>query len=479
MIIIVGAGITGLSAAFELVRRGLPFTVLEASPRAGGLVRTEHIDGYTIEAGPESVLAQKPAALELFEALGLSAQVVTSLTPRTAFILGHGRLHPLPSPSVLGIPTRMAGVAGYGLLPVAARARLALEPWVPRRRSTEDESVGAFFRRRFGGATVGLIADPLLGGIHSGNVERLSMRSLFPRFLDAEARRGSVLRAFRHTAPAGGGEGLFRSLEGGMGGLVEAIERRLPAGSLQCSAAVTRIERGGGDKPGWRVWTGDREAAAADAVILTTPAWVTARLLEPLDAGAAALCAGITYASSTSVSLAWPRAAVAHPLSGSGFVVARRASNLRITACTWVSSKWTGRAPAGMVLLRAFAGGAHDPEAVEMEDEAIVGAVVRDLAAVLGITGAPVLSRVARWPRAGAQHEVGHGVRVAEIERRLERHAGLQVAGSGFHAVGLPDCIAAGRAAAARAADYTMIGKTSPDATDGAGRTDMQIEGQE
>ncbi len=479
MIIIVGAGITGLSAAFELARRGLPFRVLEASPRAGGLIRTEHIDGYTIEAGPESVLAQKPAALELFEALGLSAQVVTSLVPRTAFILGHGRLHPLPSPSVLGIPTTMAGVVSYGLLPAAARARLAIEPWVPRRRSTEDESVGAFFRRRFGGATVGLIAEPLLGGIHSGNVERLSMRSLFPRFLDAEARRGSVLRAFRHAAAAGGGEGLFRSLDGGMGGLVEAIERQLPAGSVQCGAAVTHLERGGGDRPEWRVWTGDGEAAAADAVILTTPAWVTARLLEPIDDEAAALCAGITYVSSVSVSLAWPRAAVAHPLRGSGFVVARRASNLRITACTWVSSKWAGRAPAGMVLLRAFMGGAHDPEAVEMEDAAIVASVVRDLAAVLGIGGAPVLARVARWPRAGAQHEVGHAARVEAIERRLDRHPGVQVAGSGFHAVGLPDCITDGRAAAARAADCTMIGRTSPDATAGAGRTDIQIEGQE
>ena len=477
MIIIVGAGITGLAAAFELTRRGIPFQLLEASPRPGGLIHTEHIDGYTIEAGPESVLAQKPAAPELFEALGLSAQVVTSLTPRTAFILKHGRLHPLPSPSVLGIPTTMPGILRYGLLPPAARARLALERLVPRRRDDDDdESVAGFFSRRFGAATVGLIAEPLLGGIHSGSVERLSMRSLFPRFPDAEARRGSVLRAFGPTAAAAAGDGLFRSLAGGMGELVTAIERRLPDGSLRCGVPVTGITNAGRDG-GWRVATAGGETAA-DAVIVATPALAAARLLQPIDPVAAAQCAAVAYASSAGVSLAWPRAAVAHPLQGSGFVVARRYNALRMTACTWISSKWAGRAPAGMVLLRAFIGGTHDPGAVDEDDRALIECAVRDLSAVLGISGAPALAHVARWRAAGAQHEVGHDARVEAIEQRLTSHRGLLIAGSGFRAVGIPDCIADGRAAAARAAECTMIGRAARGADAGAGPFDTESEGQ-
>lgn len=468
MVIIVGAGITGLSAAFELARRGVPFRLFEAASRPGGLIHTEHLDDYVIEAGPESVLAQKPAALELMEAVGLGPSVITSLQPRTAFVLKAGRLHPLPSPSVLGIPVTPGALARYSLLSPAARLRIALEPLV-RGRARDDESVGSFFRRRFGRATVGLIAEPLLGGIHAGDIESLSMRSLFPRLLEAEAQRGSVLAAFR-GAPRPDGDGLFRTLAGGMSTLVEALERRLPAGSIEYGAPVAGITRlPGGGPPRWRVRTpgGDSEA---DAVILASPAHAAAGLLRPLDPEAAAICDGIPYASSVSVALAWPRAAVAHPLSGSGFVVARRYNRLRITACTWVSSKWPGRAPQGMVLLRAFAGGAHDPGVVDLDDEALVALAVRDLSGLLGITGAPAFSRVARWRRAGAQHTVGHAARVGAVERRLAALGSLFVAGSGFHAVGIPDCIADGRAAAVRAAECTMIDRGSP-ARGGDGRT--------
>ena len=230
MIVIVGAGITGLSAAFELSARGIPFQVLEASPRSGGLIRTDRIDGFVVEAGPESVLAQKPAALELCDALGLDLPADRDHSPaHGAFVLKRGRLHPLPSPSVLGVPTTLEGIAGYGLLSPAARARLALEIAVPR-GGGGDESVGSFFRRRFGRESVGLIAEPLLGGIHAGDIETLSMKSLFPRFVDAEARGGSVLRAFRPSGQPPAGGGLFRTLAGGMGELVDGLERTLPRG---------------------------------------------------------------------------------------------------------------------------------------------------------------------------------------------------------------------------------------------------------
>lgn len=456
MIIIVGAGITGLSAGFELAARGIPFQILEASPRAGGLIRTEHTNGFTIEAGPDSVLAQKPAALELCDALGLTPSLIATNTPRTAFVLKRGRLYPLPSPSVLGVPTTLRGIAHYDLLAPIARARLAMEVLIPR-RSGGDESVGSFFRRRFGRQTVGLIAEPLLGGIHAGDIDALSMKSLFPRFLEAEARRGSVLRMFRRTHPRAAGVGLFRSLAGGMGELVEALERRLPRGSIQCDSPVLGIGRSGsGDPETWHVRSRNGDAGAG-AVILACPAHVASGLLAPIDATAAARCAEVPYASTASIALAWPREAVSHPLDGSGFVVARRYNTVRITACTWVSSKWAGRAPQGSVLLRAFIGGSHDPGAVDLDDEELVDIAVRDLADVLGIKGPPQVSSVARWRRAGAQHNVGQIERVADIDARLAAHRGLFVAGSGFRAVGIPDCIADGRAAAVRAVECIKI----------------------
>jgi len=453
LIIIIGGGITGLAAAFELSTRGVPFQLLEASPRAGGLIRTDHVDGFTIEAGPDSVLAQKPAAIELCEALGLGPRLISTTPPRTAFVLKKGRLHPLPSPSVLGIPTTWRGIAAYDLLSPIARARLAIEPLVPPRRRPgprpdDDESVGGFFRRRFGPATVDLIAEPLLGGIHAGDIDSLSIASLFPRLVEAEIRRGSVIRAFSGTGRAGAADGLFRSLGSGMGELVTAIERRLPAGSIRCDSPVRGVVKDGAT---WHVSTADG-VLPARAVVLACPAHAAARVLAPVDGPAAALCAEVPYVSTASVALAWPREAVRHPLAGSGFVVARAHNALRIAACTWVSSKWSGRAPAGTVLLRAFVGGAHDPDAVDLPDERLVEVVSRELAVILGIEGVPILSRVYRWQRAGAQHNVGQIARVAEIESRLARQGAIVVAGSGFRSVGIPDCIADGRAAAARAA---------------------------
>jgi oxygen-dependent protoporphyrinogen oxidase len=453
VIIIIGGGITGLAAAFELSARGVPLQLLEASPRAGGLIRTEHIDGFTVEAGPDAVLAQKPAAIELCEALGLGPRLISTTPPRTAFVLKKGRLHPLPSPSVLGIPTTWRGIAGYDLLSPLARLRLAIEPAIPRRtrrgsQTPDDESVGAFFRRRFGPAAVDLIAEPLLGGIHAGDIDSLSLASLFPRLLEAETRRGSVIRAFRHTQRASTGDGLFRSLGSGMGELVAAIERRLPAGSIRYDSPVSDVIR---DGAGWRVATADGSVPAR-AVVLACPAHAAARILARIDDRAAALCAEVPYVSTASVALAWPRAAVRHPLAGSGFVVARAFNQVRVTACTWVSSKWSGRTPAGAVLLRAFVGGAHDPGAVDLTDEELVGIASRELAGILDIEGDPILSRVHRWRAAGAQHNVGQIARAAEIESRLARHGGLFVAGSGFRSVGIPDCIADGRAAGAQAA---------------------------
>jgi oxygen-dependent protoporphyrinogen oxidase len=443
-VIIVGAGITGLAAAYELTVRGVPFTTLEASDRAGGLILTEKVDGFTIEAGPDSMLAQKPAGIELCEELGLGSRLITTNPPRRAFVLLNGRLHPLPRRSVLGIPTTWRGIASYDLLPWRARARIAMEPLAWRRKAaTDDESVATFFRRHFGSTAARLIAEPLLGGIHAGSIEQLSIRSLFPRLADAESRGSSVMRALRRTRQ-GTGEGMFRSLSSGMGEIVAAIERRLPPGSLRFNRRVTGLVR---DQNEWRVRC-EQESFVARAVVLAVPAPVASQMLRPLDAEAAQLCGEVPYVSTASIALAWPRSEIAHQLAGSGFVVARVPGAPRITACTWVSSKWSNRAPAGWALLRAFVGGAHDPGAVSLSDDDLVQTAISDVSRVLGIATAPRLARIYRWLNAGAQHTVGHLDRIARLEERLRAHPGIVVAGSGFRSIGIPDCIADGRAAA-------------------------------
>ncbi|HET7696231.1 MAG TPA: protoporphyrinogen oxidase [Vicinamibacterales bacterium] len=430
-VVIVGAGIAGLSAAYELTRRGRGVRVLEASRRAGGLIHTEHTGGFTIEAGPDSILNAKPAALTLIRELGIASALQTVRPGARAFVLKGTVLHALPQPSLLGIPLTAEALARYDLLSPAGRERIAIEPTIPPRRGDDDEAVGAFFRRRFGDEAVDLIAQPLLGGIHAGDIEQLSMRSLFPSLVAREREHGRVTIP---AAPRGGDAG-FSSLRGGMSTLVDALVRSLPPGTIEFNASV-------------------RSLADIDAgcTILALPAHAAAPLIAPLDADAAALAATVPYVSTASVALAWPRASVPHPLDGTGFVVSRRYSAVRITACTWVSSKWEDRAPDGTALLRAFVGGAHDPAVAELPDDDLIAIVRRDLRDVMGITAAPSLARAYRWPRAGAQHVVGHLDRVAEIERRLAPHR-VFVAGSGFRAVGIPDCVADGRRVAAAVTD--------------------------
>jgi oxygen-dependent protoporphyrinogen oxidase len=448
-VIVVGGGITGLTAAYELSKRDLRVAVLEAAARSGGLIRTERVDGFTIEAGPDAILSSKPAALDLVRELGLEGHIQYVRTPG-AFVLRGRRLYKLPSPSLLGLPLTWRALAGYRQLPWHARVRLALEPRVPPRTADDDESVGAFFRRRFGPDTVDIIAQPLLGGIHAGDIEQLSMRSLFPRLIELERVHGGVLAtSAKATTPMADGRSpartMFFTLRAGLSALVDALERAVPAGAIRYDARVDALTRTDG---GW-----DIAGIEAQAVVFAAPAHAAASLLRPVDERAAALCAQVPYVSTASVALAWPRAAVPHALDGTGFVVARRHSNVRVTACTWVSSKWDHRAPPEHVLLRAFLGGSHDPDVVSLSDDALVAIARRDLSAVHGITAAPSLARVFRWPRAGAQHTVGHLDRVAEIERRLEGQ-GIFTAGSGFRSVGIPDCIADARRVAATAASY-------------------------
>ena len=448
---VVGGGIAGLSAAYELHVRGARFRLLEAGSRVGGVILTECINGFTLDAGPDSLLVQKPAAIALCDELGLGGRLVPTLPPNTAYVLRAGTLYPLPEASVLGVPTRLLPLVASGLLSARAKLRMAMDLVLPARTSvdTDDESIESFFRRRFGDEAVTYLAEPLLAGIHAGDVGRLSMRALFPRLLDAEQQDGSVIRAFRRLNRTTRDTALFRSLPGGIAELVDALVRALPEGALRRS---TRIQAIAGQRS-YILCRDSDGVLQAGALILAVPTYVAADLIAPLDEELAALCRAVGYTSTAAVLLSYSRSAIRHPLRGTGFLVPRSERGYTITATSWVSSKWPGRAPEGQVLLRAFMGGTRDPHALDRSDRELVQQAHTDLAKILQIDESPGLTRVYRWPRANPQYEVGHLERIAAIERRLERWPGLYLTGSGFRGVGIPDCIADGRSVAAAAVE--------------------------
>jgi oxygen-dependent protoporphyrinogen oxidase len=451
--VVIGAGIAGLAAAWELQQRGVRPLVIEQQSRAGGVILTEKINGFVIDAGPDSLLVHKPAAVDLCHELGIADRLFPTLPPRTAFVVRDGALVPLPEASFLGLPTSIRPFVQARLFSWPGKARMAAELILPARREESDESIGSFMRRRFGAEAVEYLAEPLLAGIHAGEVEQLSVHALFPRLVDAERTRGSVLRSLFATrpppAPSGATPGAFVSFPGGISELVQALVTRLGGDAIRHDCAVARVA---GSGP-YTVTLASGEAVAARAVIAATPAWSAASILQPVSAPLAVLCRDIPYASSATVFVALERDQVRHPLAGSGYVVPRR-QRRALMAATWVSSKWPQRAPAGHVLLRGFLGGASDPDVLAKTDGELASAAFDDLAEMLGISGKPLLTRVFRWPRASAQYHVGHLARVRAIDDHLSRLPGLYLTGSGYRGTGIPDCIADARLTAARAAAF-------------------------
>ena len=447
-VVIVGAGIAGLSAAFDLQNRGLTVRVLEAESRVGGVIATERLDDWVIDAGPDSLLVQKPAAVALCRELGIADRLVPTLTPRTAYVLRDGRLHAIAEGSFLGFPITFGALARSQLFSLAGKARMAGEILTPRRTIDEDESIGAFVRRRFGREAVDYLAEPLLAGIHAGDVDRLSIRALFPRLVDAERRSGSVIRALRalHVRPSP--QGAFVSLPGGVGELVDTLSGALASETVVTGARATGLFR---SRPYSIAWSSGR--VHARSVVLAVPAYVTGALLRSLDPVLAESCDAVPYASTATIAFGYRRDQVSHPLRGTGFVVPRT-EGLKLLAGTWVSSKWPGRAPDGHVLIRGFLGGGRDPDRLDAPDHELIEGAQEELGSLLGISGAPLFTRIYRWTRQSPQYEVGHLQRVAEIEHRLTALPGIFVTGSGFRAIGIPDCVSDARATAARAAEF-------------------------
>jgi protoporphyrinogen/coproporphyrinogen III oxidase len=458
-VVIIGGGIAGLTAAYRLRTDAgdrIRYRLIEAGPRLGGKIVTERVDGFTIEGGPDSVIAQKPWALELMRELGLGDRLLPSNDDRGGTsVLCAGRLVPLPAGTQLLSPERWGEFLRSPLLPWPAKLRFAMERWVPRRDADgdADESVADFVRRRLGEGALWRLAEPVLAHVHAADVERMSLTATYPRLAELEKRYGSLhrgvatLRAERAARTAN--EPLFWTLKDGLAELVDALVARLDSAMLLTGRRATRLRRA---ESGWTVGLNDGGEIDAGAVILATPAAVTAELVAEHDDGLAARLSAFRCASMATLSLGFREADVRGAARGFGFFVPRRALPAGVVlAGSWTSTKFDHRAPTGHALLRVFLGGAGGEATLELDDDALTRAVRDDLRAILGLTAEPVTTRLSRWPAGYPQYDVGHLERVRELEAALP--PGLFVAGSPYHGVGLPDCVQSGTDAARRAAE--------------------------
>jgi protoporphyrinogen/coproporphyrinogen III oxidase len=457
-IVIVGGGITGLAAADAAATRAhetgraVSLTVVEGSGRFGGSVVTERVDGFLLDGGPDSWVASKPHATALARDLGLAPVLIgTNEATRRYYIARGDRLYPVPEGLVLGVPTRLMPLALTSLFSWRGKARMALEPLVPARRfeGDDDESIAAFAARRLGREAADRLVGPLLGGISAGDAGQVSARAAFPQLVAMEREHGSLVRGMRaakRSRAPGPQPSAFLSLEGGTGALVDALLLRLRRGHVELRSGIgaRRLARADG---GWLVELDSGESIGADAVLLAVPAHASARLVADLPGDLAGALSAVRYVSTATVFLAYRAADVPHRLDGVGFVVPP-ALGRPVLAATWVSSKWSGRAPEGHVLLRAFLGGAGREGVLARDDAALAALAAEDLGRWMTLAGRPLWSRVFRFDAARPQMLVGHLATMRRIRERLALAApGVRLAAGGFDGDGIPDCIRQGQAA--------------------------------
>jgi len=453
--VVVGGGIAGLSAAYALRKRAraaredLQVTVLEAGPQWGGKIRTERVDGFVLEAGPDTFVSTKPWGVALCRDLGIEDRLQgADMARRKVYVLFHGRLVELPEGLAMMVPSRIGPMIRTPLLSPLGKLRLGLDFLLPPRSSEEDETLGGFISRRLGRQTYERLIEPLMSGIYAGDGDRLSLLSTFPYLRDWEQRHGSLARAALRQARAaapGNRRSIFLTPISGLGEIVEALLARLADEDLRLESSVTRIDRRHG---GYTVHLDAGEPLNADAVVVAPPAYAAAEMLHGLDSVLADLLAEIEYVSSATVSLAFRADDLPRPLDGHGYVIPRVEERPAL-ACTWTSTKFPHRAPPGHALLRVFIGRAGQMDDPDL-DEASLTRIARDeLAETLDIRSDPLVVRVARWPRSMPQYNLGHPERLRAIDARLQSLPGLRLAGAGYTGIGIPDCIRSGEQAAA------------------------------
>jgi len=476
---VIGGGITGLSAAFYLrkLRPDAKITLFEGGSQLGGNIRTERRDDFLVDAGPDSFMRAKPAALELCRELGLSGELMGARPgARRVFVARRGRLQAIPDGLVMGVPTRLGPLLRSGFLTLSGKLRMLAEAFVPRgfgrgALELDDESIAAFMTRRFGREAAVRFAAPMLAGIYAGDAEELSMPATFPLLSALEQQHGSVIwglllaqfaraKGTSHHArfarlraalqwlaapPNEGQESPFVTLRSGMGTLISTLASRLGPTRVLVGQKVDSVQRA---SDAWSVFAGGRRFDV-DAVILAPPAHVAANLLSP--GSLSDELRAIRYASTATVFFGFDARSLARPLTGAGFIVPPGEGC--VLAGTWITSKWDGRAPDGSVLVRAFLGGTRSEIDVARQDDATLTALsLTELQRLAGPFGAPRFTSVHRHIASNPQPSLGHRERVARINSELTTLPGLHLVGAAYDGVSISDCVRQARVVAERIA---------------------------
>ncbi|MBI1912224.1 MAG: protoporphyrinogen oxidase [Deltaproteobacteria bacterium] len=464
-VVIIGGGIAGLAAAYSLREHQTPDTpdfeiiLLEKNNRLGGNIRTEKTDGFLIEGGPDCFISEKPWAMELCKRIGLGDKILPTNEGGKTYVLSGGKLHILPDGVILMVPTKMLPLATSTLISWAGKIRMASEIFVPKKKGREDETLGQFVRRRLGQEALDKIAEPLVAGVHAGDPETMSVRASFPKFVQLEEEYGSLIKGMikrmellkkTHKPQASAGPKkkvtMFMTLKDGLSEMIDTLTTILLKTNtrIEKGVAVTGVTK---KNNGYEVALDGGKSIEADAVVIAAPAYAAANVLSRFDADLSQKLLTIPYVSTATVSIAFKKSDVKHPLNGFGFVVPK-IEKRRIMAATWTSRKFSFRAPDDTVLIRCFVGGSKNMELVNLSDPEMIKMVKEELRDTMGITAEPVLVKVFRWINSMPQYTVGHEDRIKWIEERLANHPGLYLTGSAYHGIGISDSIRIGEVVA-------------------------------
>jgi protoporphyrinogen/coproporphyrinogen III oxidase len=436
----VGGGISGLSAAYYLSKAGVRPTLIEKSPQVGGVIRTNVQHDCVLEAGPDGFMAAKPWAMNLIRELGLADQVIGSNDhSRVTYIVKKGRLVPMPEGLMMMVPTKILPLVGTPLLSWGTKIRMGLEFLRRPKGRQPDRSVHDFLLDHYGQESIDYLAEPLLAGVYGGDPREMSVNSVLARFVEIEAKYGSLTRGVlaQRRPKSSGPSSFLLTLKGGLGQLIEALR---PSADVLHANAETLEQTANG----FRV-RADGDWIEAEHVVLATSARDSAKLLQTSQKELADLLAAIPYTTSITLSLGYRKDTFDHPLKGHGFLVPKRERKYML-GCTWVGNKFDHRVPDDLVALRCFLGG----DALALTDQALVEAARSELRSIMGLEAEPIFHSIARWPHSMAQYTVGHEKRVERIEAIVASIPCLHLAGNAYHGIGIPDCVRMGKEAAER-----------------------------